>query len=306
MAASAIIVIGSINTDIVIQSEHLPAPGETVLGNKFFMNPGGKGANQAVAASRLGGAVAFIAKIGNDLFGRQALQHLKKEGIQTDHVITDAHHPSGVALIMVDRNGENSIVVALGSNGCLVKEDIQQAQSFIEKAEYILMQLEIPLNTVEHVLETAFLLNKKTILNPAPAQHLSDTAFSKIYMITPNETEASFLSGIAVHDADSAKEAAVIIKKRGVKIVVITLGSKGAYVHSDDLSKLIEAPPVNAIDTTAAGDVFNGALVVALSEGNGLEEAVSFACHAASIAVTRVGAQSSIPYRKELTLTVKN
>lgn len=304
MGNQSILVIGSSNTDMVIQSGKLPAPGETVMGNKFFMNPGGKGANQAVAASRLGGSVAFIAKAGNDLFGKQTLQNLKKEGINTEYMITDTSHPSGVAIIMVDKKGENSIVVAPGSNGFLEREDIQKAEPAIQQAEFILMQLEIPLQTVEFIAEFAFSIGKKIILNPAPAQQLSDAVFKKIYLITPNETEAFILSGIKVLDQETAREAAMIIKNKGVQVVIITLGSKGAYVVTDSISKLIPAPDVKAIDTTAAGDVFNGALVVALSEGKDIEEAVVFACHSASIAVTRAGAQSSIPYRKEVSSIV--
>ncbi len=300
MEIPRILVIGSSNTDMVIQSAKLPAPGETVMGNRFFMNPGGKGANQAVAAARLGGSVSILVKTGNDLFGKQALQNLKKEGINTDYVIADAFHPSGVALIMVDGKGENSIVVAPGSNGFLEAADIAKAESVIHKAEFILMQLEIPLQTVDFITTLAFSIGKKIILNPAPAQHLSDEILKKTYLLTPNQTEASILSGIKVHDEQTAKEAAIILKKRGVQNVIITLGSEGAYILTDSISRLIPAPRVKAVDTTAAGDVFNGALVVALSEGKDMETAVMFACHSASIAVTRVGAQSSIPYRKEI------
>ncbi len=295
-----ILVIGSSNTDMVIQSEKLPSPGETVMGNKFLMNPGGKGANQAVAAVRLGGNVSFITKTGNDLFGKQSVQNLRKEGINTNYIITDSLHPSGVALIMVDANGENSIVVAPGSNGFLVKGDIEKALSALHEAEYVLMQLEIPLSTVEFVIDSAFESGKKVLLNPAPAQNLSDDILKKIYVITPNQTEAFILSGIKVFDEDTARQAAMILKTKGVQIVIITLGSKGAYVVTDSISKLIPAPEVKAIDTTAAGDVFNGALAVALSEGRDIENAVRFACSCASIAVTRVGAQSSIPFRKEI------
>ncbi len=297
---SKILVIGSSNSDMVIQAAKLPAPGETVMGKKFFMNPGGKGANQAVAASRMGGPVAFISKIGNDIFGKQAVYAFKKEGIITEYVITDPSSPSGVALITVDDKGENSIVVAPGANSKLSKEDIEQAKAALEEAEIILMQLEVPMETVEYAAALAAILHKKLILNPAPAQALSLELLKNVYILTPNETEASIISGIKVVDEPSAAMAAAKIKQMGVKNIIITLGAKGAYVLSDHFSGIVPAEEVQAIDTTAAGDVFNGALTVGILEGLSIEEAVAFANSAATISVTRIGAQSSIPYRKEI------
>lgn len=300
MSAVKILVIGSSNSDMVVQAEKLPLPGETIMGKKFFMNPGGKGANQAVAVARLGGQVAFICKIGSDLFGKQAAFAFKKEGINADHVILDPNNPSGVALIMVDAKGENSIMVAAGANNNLIESDIDNALSIIKESEIILMQLEIPLSTVEYVGRLAGEHQKKLILNPAPAQELKDELLKNVYILTPNETEAFILSGIKIVDEDSASVAAKIIQAKGVRNVIITMGSKGAYVLSQSYTGLVPASAVNAIDTTAAGDVFSGALSVAISEGMSIEEAVKFANAAAALSVTKQGAQSSIPYRKEL------
>ncbi len=302
MNSNHITVIGSSNTDMVIKTSKLPAPGETILGGDFFMNAGGKGANQAVAAARLGGKVSFIAKTGDDVFGKQARQLFEIENINTNNLLIDAGHPSGVALITVDAHGENCIVVAPGSNSYLTKNDIDYALEEILSSALILMQLEIPLETVTYVANIAHKAGKKIILNPAPAAKISDDLLSKLYMITPNETEAELISGIAVTDTESAILAAQNLCERGVKVVIITLGSKGALLYTGDGARLTESPKVEAVDTTAAGDVFNGAVAVAISEGMELEEAVKFACKAAAISVTRMGAQASAPYRNELDL----
>jgi len=295
-----IVVIGSSNTDMVVQSDHLPAPGETILGGTFFMNPGGKGANQAVAASRLGGNVTFVAKTGDDVFGKQTVQNLQKEGIHTNFVTIDPALPSGVALITVNAQGENCIVVAPGSNMALTPDDMDQVIDRIKLAEIILLQLEIPIETVRYAIEIANRNGVKVILNPAPAQKLPDSLLKDLYMITPNESEAEILTGVRVMDPDSAEKAAWILRDKGIEQVIITMGAVGAYLFSEKYSELIPAPKVNAVDTTAAGDTFNGALAVALSEGCSIREAVLFANRAASIAVTRPGAQASTPYRHEL------
>jgi len=296
----SILVIGSSNTDMVIKAAHLPKPGETILGGKFFMNAGGKGANQAVAAARLGGTVTFIAKTGDDIFGKQSVQLFKEETINTKYIITDPLHPSGVALITVDDNAENCIAVASGANAALMPEDIEPATPAIDEAAIVLMQLEIPLNTVLYTAAIAAANNVKVILNPAPATQLPDELFKKISIITPNEIEAEVLSGIKVDDIFSATEAAKIIQQKGVETVIITLGAKGALVVTNEMNQLVTAPIVEAVDTTAAGDVFNGALAVALSEDYEIIDAVKFACKAAAISVTRMGAQSSAPYRNEI------
>lgn len=300
MVFHRIAVVGSSNTDMVIKTTKLPVPGETILGGTFFMNPGGKGANQAVAAARLGGKVSFIGKTGDDVFGKQARQLFEIENINTDYLLTDPDHPSGVALITVDAKGENCIVVAPGSNSYLFQSDIDLASKEILRSDIILMQHEIPVKTVIYVANIAFEAGKKVILNPAPALQISDELLSKLYLITPNETEAELISGIPVKDIDSATLAARNLYERGVKVVIITLGSKGALLFSGEEAKLVPSPKVEAVDTTAAGDVFNGAIAVAISEGLELEKAVEFACKAAAISVTRMGAQVSAPYRKEI------
>lgn len=296
----SIVVIGSSNTDMVIKADKFPLPGETILGGKFFMFPGGKGANQAVAASRLGGNVTFIAKVGNDIFGKQALQQFKKEGIRTEYVIPDADLPSGVALITVDAKGENTIVVAQGSNGSLSAQDVHRAEKEFELLEIVLMQLEIPISTVVHAARLAKQKGKKVILNPAPAMPLPSDLFSDLFMITPNKSETEAITGMEIRDMNSVRSAAAKLRDKGVEHVVITLGPEGAFIFDDDGGRHIAAPRVNAVDSTAAGDVFNGALAVAISEGKSIDDAVSFANRAAAISVTKMGAQASAPYRNEV------
>jgi ribokinase len=296
----SILVVGSSNTDMVICSPHLPSPGETIIGSSFFMNPGGKGANQAVAAVRLGGHVTFICKTGNDIFGKQAVENFKNERIDISYIVEDAHNPSGVALITVDDNGENTIVVASGSNGTLIRKDLAANESVIRNASFVLMQLEIPVDTVQYIAETANANNVKVILNPAPACELPDSLLKNISIITPNEKEAEMLTGIQVGDADSAKGAAKALAGKGIQTVIITLGARGALIYDNGKYEFVKSVDVKAIDTTAAGDIFNGALVVALDEGMKLSEATAFACKAAAISVTRKGAQSSAPFRKEV------
>lgn len=295
-----IVIAGSSNTDMVIQTTSLPLPGETVLGGNFFMNAGGKGANQAVAAARLGGDITFVAKVGNDVFGKEALDGFKKENINTMYVFVDDKNASGIALITVDTRGENCIAVASGANAALCVDEIGKAESAIVDADIVLVQLETPVATVEKFLQTAFGKGIKTVLNPAPALALTDNIYQKIFLITPNEKEASVLSGTAVCNEDSAKKAAQYFVEKGVQQVIITLGEKGALLYSDRNSFLIPSPKVKAVDTTAAGDVFNGALVVAIGEGKCIEDAVLFANASAALSVTRLGAQASAPYRWEV------
>jgi ribokinase len=297
---SRILVIGSSNTDMVIKTEKLPLPGETLLGGTFLMNPGGKGANQAVAAARLGGKVTFITKRGNDLFGNQAVGLLMREGIETKYVIKDNEFPSGVALITVDSAGENSIVVAPGSNANLHEEDIPMGVFESGKFQILLLQLEVPIATVEFSAVRAAENNIKVILNPAPACSLSTNLLKNVWLITPNEIEADTITGVTITDIPSVERAATVLQELGVKNVIITLGETGAFVKSEDFTGLIPGIKVNPVDTTAAGDVFNGALAVAISEGKTIYDAVIFANKAASISVTRMGAQASAPYRSEI------
>lgn len=300
MNSKKIVVVGSCNTDMVVKSDRLPVPGETVLGGAFMMNPGGKGANQAVAIARMGGNVTFISKTGNDLFGRQSVEMYGDENIVTDYIFSDQHLPSGVALIMVDRNGENCIVVASGANGSLSPKDIEKARNVIESADILLMQLEVPMDTVEYAAKLAHEKGIKVVLNPAPAAFLSNELLKCLYAIIPNKTEVEMLSGIKVSDLETAKQAADIIAAKGVDKVVITLGSKGALIKDGDVYSFIPADRVEAVDTTAAGDTFCGAFCVGISEGLSIEDAVRMANSAAALTVTREGAQCSIPYRKEL------
>lgn len=295
-----IVVVGSSNTDMVIKTKQIPAPGETVLGGTFFMNAGGKGANQAVAAVRLGGTVSLICKTGNDIFGKEAIASFKKENINTNFIFTNGKEPSGIALITVDENAQNSIVVAPGANAALNVGDIEEIEDFIVQAEIILMQLEIPLSTVVHVAEFAAANEIPVILNPAPACELPDELLKNISIITPNENEAEKLTGITVTDIRTAEQAAKSVYDRGVETVIVTLGAEGALLLNRDSVVHIAGYKVNPVDTTAAGDIFNGALAVALSEKKSLEEAIDFACKAASISVTRLGAQASAPYRHEI------
>lgn len=300
MQRKKIVVVGSCNTDMVIKADRLPIPGETILGGTFFMNPGGKGANQAVAAARMGGKVTLISKTGNDVFGKQSVMLYNAEDINTDYIFSDPNNPSGVALITVDSFGENCIVVASGANASLCPADIDKATAEIESSDMVLMQLEIPLDTVEYVAEMANKKGIKVILNPAPARALSDKLLKYLYIIIPNKSEAEILSGIKVTDRDSARQAADIISAKGVDIVVITLGSLGALIKEHNEYHFVEAVKVNAVDTTAAGDVFCGSVCVGLSEGKSILESVQMAAKASAITVTRMGAQSSIPVRSEL------
>ena len=248
-----IVVIGSCNTDMVVKANRLPVPGETILGGTFYMNPGGKGANQAIAASRLGAEVTFISKIGYDLFGLQALEIYKSERINTDFIFTDQKNPSGVALISVDSFGENSIIVAPGASRSLSIEDINKAEEKIKKADIILMQLEVPIETVEYAASMANKYGKKVILNPAPASTLNNSFLNNVHTILPNRIEAEMLSGIKVMDIDSAHRAAEAIGEKGIENVVITLGKDGAYVKEKDQYTIIPAKEVETIDTTGAG-----------------------------------------------------
>jgi len=297
---SKIAVVGSSNTDMVIKAAHLPAPGETILGGQFLMNPGGKGANQAVAAAKLGGDVVLVAKVGDDIFGQEAVQGFTKEGINTDYIVVDSENPSGVATIIVDDRGENCIAVASGANGTLSPADIDKAASQISSASVLLMQLETPVPTIEHAASIGREAGKTVILNPAPAQELSDELLARLDVITPNETEAEILTGVKVETIDDAEGAARALRDKGVRVVILTLGSRGAFVLSESFVGLVPAPKVDAVDTTAAGDTFNGALAVGLAGGRKIEDAVAFANRAAAISVTRLGAQASTPRLEEL------
>jgi|WetSurMetagenome_2_1015567.scaffolds.fasta_scaffold27084_2 ribokinase len=295
-----ILVIGSSNTDMVIKTEKLPCPGETVVGGTFMVNSGGKGANQAVSAARLGGAVTIITKRGNDLFGNKSIGLLMREGIDTQYIVKDSVNPSGVALISVDSEGHSSGVTAPGSNNFLYPEDISENVFVQGRFGILLLQLEIPMKTIEYAATSAFNNGIKVILNPAPEKKLSEDLLKHIWLLTPNESEAEVQTGIKITDIASADKAAAILIDKGVRNAVISLGARGAYVRSENFTGLIPAVKVQVADITAVGDVFNGALAVAFAEGKDFRDAVIFANKAASISATRVGAQASAPYRKEI------
>lgn len=263
------------------------------------MNAGGKGANQAVAASRLGADVKLICKLGNDIFGKQTLANFDNEHIDTTDIFLDEDTASGTALIIVNAEGENSIVVAPGANANLLPADIERIKNLSE-AEIVLMQLEIPMETLGYTAEKLKTNHQRLIINPAPAQKLDDRILDGLFLITPNESEAYLLTGIQVNDEASASAAADVFLKKGVQNIIITLGSRGAYFQNSFLKIKLDAPVVQVMDTTAAGDTFNGAIAVALMEKRDWKQALEFAIEAASLSVTRMGAQSSVPYRHEL------
>lgn len=295
-----IVVVGSSNTDMIINVPRIPQPGETVLGGTFSMAAGGKGANQAVAAARAGGEVAFVARVGNDTFGGQALANFAAAGIDTSFVQKDKAEPSGIAEIFVDANGENSIAVAPGANNKLSPQDVRNAARLIVAADMLVLQLESPLESVITAAELAAQNGVKVILNPAPACDLPQAILQHIAFLTPNESETHYLTGVAVNDESSAEQAANILIDKGIEKVIITRGVAGSYIATNEFRGSVPAYPVAAVDTTAAGDVFNGALAVALTENRNLPEAVRFANAAAAISVTRHGAQPSAPLRSEI------
>ena len=295
-----IFVLGSTNTDMVIAARKLPAPGETISGGRFMMNPGGKGANQAVAVARLAakrGACVFVAKVGDDLFGRDAAARFRAEGIDA-RLVVDRKNPSGTALILVDAKGQNVISVALGANGTLSPADVKPRLKDLKGAAALLMQLETPIPTVLAAAKAAKAAGVMVVLNPAPAAKLPKELYPLIDWITPNETEAELLTGVKVKDAKSAQLAVDALKRKGVKNVAITMGAKGVYCGN--CRRLYPAKKVKAVDCVAAGDTFNGAFVVALAEGKSCRDAIAFAQKASAISVTRPGAQSSVPRRREV------
>jgi ribokinase len=295
-----IVVVGSSNTDLTIKTDKLPKPGETVLGGTFMMAPGGKGANQAVAVRRLGGDVRFVAKTGDDIFGNRVIEQYRRDNLDTSLIVRDPAAASGVALITVDHRGENCIVVAPGANNTLTRADIDAARHEILSADYLLMQLEIPMEIVEYCAAIASEAGVRVVLDPAPAAPLSDDLLRRLHMVTPNREESFALTGIMPDTADQADRAADSLLARGVDTVVVTMGADGAFVKNHTVREYLPPERVEAVDTTAAGDVFNGGLLVALAEGMTLVEAVRFAGRAAAISVTRRGAQPSIPFRGEV------
>jgi ribokinase len=299
-----IVVVGSANTDMVVNVHHLPKPGETVLGADYIQSMGGKGANQAVAAARLGADVTLVARLGRDALGESSIAAYRSEGVNIDHIIMDEKKPSGVALIMVDDYGENIIAVAQGANAELSKNDIFSAEGAIQSANCLLVQLEIPLDTVQAAVDLAVKHNVPIILNPAPATKLSSSLLSAVDYLTPNENEAILLAGEG--SSSSLMESARFLKSNfNIKNLILTLGEKGAAII-DEQSQIVPSYKVNPIDTTGAGDAFNGALAVALARGFALREAVLFANAVAALTTTSAGAQSSLPTKKVVEEYIKN
>jgi ribokinase len=295
-----IVIVGSANVDMVVKAERFPEPGETLLGGDFYMLPGGKGANQAVATARLGGDVSFMCRVGDDEFGKRSIEGYENESISTDHVIIDSERPTGVALISVNEAGENKIVVAPGANNGFSKQEVEAAYPLFAEADIVVLQLEIPLETIGQILNFTKKNKIKVILNPAPAQELPEWFYKGLYLLTPNETEAEQLTGISIRGEYSALKAAKRFRLMGAKNIVITMGAKGAFIFTEEYTGLIQAPETIVEDTTAAGDIFNGALAVALTQNKPWKEAVQFACYAAALSVSKIGAQSSAPTREEL------
>ncbi len=297
-------VLGSVNADHVIRVPYFPKAGETLKGGHYHIAYGGKGANQAVAAARVRDTslvdVDFIACIGADDIGRAMKQAFVQDGINPEHIVEVADQMTGIAMIQVADSGENSIVISAGANANLDECVVAQHQATIESADCLLVQLETPLQAVEKALKIAKTHHTQVILNPAPAQPLSDEILANIDMITPNETETALLTGVQVVDEQTAQQAANVFHQKGIQTVLITLGAKGAFLSENGNGEIIAGFKVTPVDTTAAGDTFNGALAIALLEGKSMREAVMFAHKASSISVTRMGAQSSIPTRAEL------
>ena len=301
MEAKKLVILGSVNADHILNVAHFPLPGETISGNQFQMVFGGKGANQAVAAGRCGANISFLACLGNDDIGKKAKAQLMTDNIDTKSIELIDDVATGVALIFVNQQGENVIGIHAGANGQLDASYVQSHGNIIKEADALLMQLESPLDSVLKAAEIAKQENVQVILNPAPAQELPDELLSLVDIITPNETETEYLTGIKVIDDESAQQAADVLHNKGIKTVLITLGSRGVWVsEKNNKGCIVPAFKVKAVDTIAAGDTFNGALITALLEGQSMMSAIKFAHAAAAIAVTRAGAQPSVPWRHEV------
>ena len=295
-----VVVVGSYNTDMVVRTSRIPRPGETVIGGSFTSGHGGKGANQAVAAARAGAQVTFVGKIGTDALGDEAVSDLRADGIDTRFLMRDPEHATGTAWIIVDEKGENSIVVASGANAALRPEDISRAAEAIVNADVLLVQLECPVPAVRAAIDIAVAHGVRVVLNPAPACSLDAELLRSVSILTPNEIEAEMLTGIAVDDDLQLNAAAGVLLERGVGTVLVTLGARGVHLSSAAGREVIPSFPVTPIDTTAAGDVFNGVLAAFLSKGRPLHDAVLAANAAGALCVTRPGAQQSVPTLQEI------
>lgn len=289
-----ICVIGSLNMDLVVNVDTMPKPGQTIIGSNFKEVPGGKGANQAVAIARLNGNVSMIGKVGEDGFGQTLINSLKNDKVDTTYIQT-SKGATGVALITVDKNAQNSIVVSPGANFEVKEDDIDNNIEAIKNSDIVVLQLETPLNTIKYALNKAKELNKYTILNPAPAVKLDDEIIKNVDLLTPNETELEIISGVSIETEEDIQKAAQIMIEKGVKELIVTLGSKGSLYINKEKSMFKKAYKVEAVDTTAAGDSYTGALAVALSQDKNIEDAMDFASKVGALSVLKEGAQSSLP-----------
>ena len=289
-----ICVIGSLNMDLVVNVDTMPKPGQTIIGSNFKEVPGGKGANQAVAMARLNGNVSMIGKVGEDGFGQTLINSLKNDKVDTTYIQT-SKGATGVALITVDKNAQNSIVVSPGANFEVKEDDIDNNIEAIKNSDIVVLQLETPLNTIKYALNKAKELNKYTILNPAPAVKLDDEIIKNVDLLTPNETELEIISGVSIETEEDIQKAAQIMIEKGVKELIVTLGSKGSLYINKEKSMFKKAYKVEAVDTTAAGDSYTGALAVALSQDKNIEDAMDFASKVGALSVLKEGAQSSLP-----------
>ncbi len=298
--APQVSVVGSIHMDFFILMDHLPVPGETVLGKSFTMQPGGKGANQAVAAARLGAKTYMVGRVGGDIFAEEVLNNFRRNGVDVSYVRRDPETHTGVAFIFVDSRGENMIAVAPGADARVSTHDVDSAIDVISSSDVLMLQLEIPIETVVYAAKVAWEHNVKVVLNPAPARTLPEEIYGYIHVLTPNRIEAQMLSGVRIESREDIVKAAHVLMDKGVENVVITLGAEGALLVSEEGVYHIPAFKVRPVDTTGAGDAFNAALAVAIAEGRSLREAVRLANAAAAIKITRVGAQAGLPYRRDL------
>jgi ribokinase len=302
MNREGILVIGSANMDLVVSTERFPNPGETIFGKKFNMFPGGKGANQAVCCAMLGSKTLFIAKMGNDDFCKRISKNLEHAGVGLQYLLIDDEGSTGTALITVDKTGENKIIVIPGSNMKLSPFDIDQKKNLFSEVKIAIAQLEIPTDTVIKAATLAKENEATFILNPAPAQELPEKLFSLVDYLTPNETELEILSGITINNETSIEKAARILLNKGVKNVIVTIGVKGAFLINNERKEIFPTNKVKVVDTTGAGDAFNGALAFALSNGEEVDKAIHFANLVASHCITKMGAQSSMPKLEEINI----
>lgn len=301
MNKSKIVVFGSYVVDLTSWAPHLPVPGETVKGSSFKLGPGGKGSNQAVAANRAGADITLVTKVGNDVFGQTALDFYKKENMNTEYIFIDQQKETGTALIMVDEvTGQNEILVVSGACDNITAEETKKAEQLIDEAGIVLLQLEVNMDAIVKVIDMAHEKGKMVVLNTAPAQKLPDSLLKKVDIVTPNEVEAGILTDMKVETEQDAEMAAKVLMDKGVRSVVITMGKNGVFVMTADRKEFIPSKKVKAIDTTGAGDAFNGGFVTALSEGKDIFEAARFGNIVGALSVTKVGTAPAMPYRIEI------